>query len=523
MNEGGWLPSLVNSGENLKKDGSSRTAARCFHPIGILSNAYRITYSCGALGLGGRTPPLSRSNLEFTSNKTNTPSKSRAALKGEENPRYPSKMLNILDLPPEILSDICCTLCPHCPGPELKDTDLECPPFKTARDSLSALSLTCRAFRDAAQPILYHCPDFQKQLFKFLCILFRNPTLARSVKVMRVVHKKAPNHYTAAIGGYRIWPSDAKILCNTLYEAIAAGEEPESPLRAHSRDEASAKANLELAMAALMLTKTSNVETLSMNVINGWPFNLYTEDSLPKLVRLEVDSRNPFGLDDLMDIFSDAAPQLRELSVRGVNKTSQLRKHAQLRKLRVRGCMLGKDDLMAVAKAFEGLECLDYEHQKPHSSNVTPPYLQDLADVFLERKDTLKELIFSVERNAGIRSETASQFSLKGMQVLETLTWETWDIWHDLNGGLLEQKEDRDYLTRLLPTSIKTLTLNLPWLDFKEAIEVLGEVAPIQFPSLKKVIFRFSRDDEERMLKGCFNPVGISVTYRRNFAHFRGR
>ncbi|KAF4981370.1 hypothetical protein FZEAL_2800 [Fusarium zealandicum] len=68
------------------------------------------------------------------------------------------KQLSLGDLPVEIFATICRNLCMHCQRAHVVDLPPDEIEFALeAQQALSRLGRTCRRFRDAAQPILFHC------------------------------------------------------------------------------------------------------------------------------------------------------------------------------------------------------------------------------------------------------------------------------------------------------------------------------------------------------------------------------
>lgn len=88
-----------------------------------------------------------------------------------------------LRLPLEIQYQICSLFCRHCGGPPSSPSFTLFEVADISFTTLKALSETCHALKEIAQPILYHYPDI-KTYTPFFKTVATSPTLAASVKVL---------------------------------------------------------------------------------------------------------------------------------------------------------------------------------------------------------------------------------------------------------------------------------------------------------------------------------------------------
>lgn len=94
-----------------------------------------------------------------------------------------------LRLPLEIQYQVCCLFCRHChgQGPAPSPSVTLCKVAGASFTTLKALSETCHALTDLAQPVLYHFPDV-KRYTPFFKTVTTNPVLAASVRVLARIY-----------------------------------------------------------------------------------------------------------------------------------------------------------------------------------------------------------------------------------------------------------------------------------------------------------------------------------------------
>lgn len=112
-------------------------------------------------------------------NVSNMLPKNRDLNSTENRNQYQSRSL-LLDLPSEVIHLICAQLCRHCCALTPLDTIT---PSRDEASPLKALSETCTALRDIAQPLFYHVPFIIKYAY-FLRTIRERPDLADCVRCL---------------------------------------------------------------------------------------------------------------------------------------------------------------------------------------------------------------------------------------------------------------------------------------------------------------------------------------------------
>lgn len=100
----------------------------------------------------------------------------------------------LLDLPFEILTQICHTWCCHCHSTHAAQDDISIELLESVTavchldSTLSRLSRTCRLLNAVAQPVLYHdvCPPRAGKLFGFMRTLLQRPDLRHHVQRLNI-------------------------------------------------------------------------------------------------------------------------------------------------------------------------------------------------------------------------------------------------------------------------------------------------------------------------------------------------
>ncbi|KAL2021831.1 hypothetical protein VTK56DRAFT_6605 [Thermocarpiscus australiensis] len=111
-------------------------------------------------------------------------------------PIRPSKLnAGLLDLPAEVISEVCCSLCFHCQqrGTLVEATSAAVRAADQDQQAISRLSRCSKLLRNIALPVLFHWyhgferedyPRQLKRLASFVCTIIRKPGLAASVKAL---------------------------------------------------------------------------------------------------------------------------------------------------------------------------------------------------------------------------------------------------------------------------------------------------------------------------------------------------
>lgn len=341
-------------------------------------------------------------------------------------------MTNLLNLPTEILQEICEALSPtHIYGTLQHIENMWF--NRVLISTLSRFSQTCSTLRNLAQPMLYYCPLTAGSGFVSLVrTLCDRPDLAQMVRVLKV------NGPWYLVRGHVISAKDVALFNSVLLGCRGVDGQPAQVSRnwhltvrpqplIYSATELF-EYDPRMALSALALAQITNVLRLEVGVYDDEPlcFAFCHPGSFPRLRELYLEHGEARTGDDLNAVNSllRAAPALRSLEACRINSASNCIRHDNVVEVRLTNNNLDFGSLQRIMGQFKNLQTFSYRAGKfplYDDDQATP---REVSQALLIRADTLRNVSLWFT-SGGIgpdrMDETWLMSSLKGMQVLERL------------------------------------------------------------------------------------------------------
>lgn len=425
-------------------------------------------------------------------------------------------MTNLLDLPTEVLQEICKALSPtHIHGSLQHIENMRF--NRVLISALSGLSQTCWTFRNLAQPMLYYCPLTAGSGFISLVrTLCERPDLAQMVRVLRV---NGPWHLKR---GHVISANDVAFFNIALSKCRGVDGQPiqvsqnwhltvrPQPL-IHSETELF-QYDPRMALSALALAQITNVLRLEVGAYDDEPlsFMFCRPGSFPRLRELYLEHGAARRGEDLnaVDSLLQAAPALSSLEACRINSASDFIRHDNVVEVTLRNNNLDFGSLQTIMRQFRNLQTFSYRAWNFPMYDLNQATPREISQALLIRADTLRNvsLWFTSE---GIppehMTETWLMSSLKEMQLLERL---------EVDGCGLHNSRGRnpttgDLLTDFLPSSIQSLTIDSIFDKQLSDILNLARKASSCFPSLRDVCLAGLSEENHDTIRVAFEAIGV--------------
>ncbi|SCO81555.1 uncharacterized protein FRV6_05768 [Fusarium oxysporum] len=463
-------------------------------------------------------------------------------------------------LPNEILVLIFSHFCLHCQdayneswderplrpiASQRKEQQAEAKPwYSIDRQTLCSLSLTCRQFRDIAQPVLYHefvlgygdswiseVYQWNDRLAPFVRTLARRPDLARLVKVIYISHrvfstsedKEEPrrNILLEAANALGVdlpaawkerveiwdyiclwekfdWPDVYPVFSEFyLDDHRRLTEKQERQLRrAMSEKSMPGRRWMNAELIAMLLAHTPNIEIISIQSSRGWPTCGIAESSMPALGVTHLPVKR-------LDLGMPAHPivkisdNLETLNFHGyIGNLGYIKMEMpSLKSLRITEGFLSAVRLSKVLEGCTGgLVAFEYEAAQGRRQNndQTPAVnfqLSDAIELLRLHKSTLQILHLDLTaRRVDIR-RIEPGVNMRDFTALQHLWINTLLLFPIVLPPTLGTPADAEILVQFLPRSIVSLEIYRDGRCFvSDALHGLVAVKSEQFPFLKWVI-----------------------------------
>lgn len=425
--------------------------------------------------------------------------------------------LTLLDLPPEIIREICAQFCAHC----RRDTSVpRHHAFKKAdrvdKKTLLNLGKTCQVLYQLAWPFI--CHDFRfdcwryQEVFNILLKISRDPKLASSVRhaFITTVHYIGPEWQAMKEEAIKRGLSLLEHWTTPVDQATAMWVD-------RDRVAQQLRHSVEILSDVLLSAVHANLEQLTIRVDNDVEYGslLPSATELSALRALSLvwqgeycrDTDIIYGLPNFAEIIG-RAPILEKLHLKycfSLLPDAALRPYVlalgNVTWVKLDGCVLRKEDLNALVRACPKLETFIFDCNINITSSREGTHYQSTASeirqALLPRKDTLRhiEILLSWRYMEKGYPENAIK-SMKNFSVLETLVLDIACLRSNFQGAPYEVLEDGSVLVHsretaislvnLLPTSIQTVVIdgNRPTY-FKAKFELAEEISKGTFPHLK--------------------------------------
>ncbi|KAG5808831.1 hypothetical protein H9Q74_006484 [Fusarium xylarioides] len=426
------------------------------------------------------------------------------------------------------------------------------PWYAIDRHALCSLSLTCRQFRDVAQPILYHefvlgngdswysdAYQWEDRLAPFIRTLARRPDLARLVKVIHISHHTLSTsedkeqsrrnvllEAVSAIGvdlpaawkkRVEIWDSiclSEKFDWPDVYPIFSEFYLDDHPRmtekqgrqlwRAMTQKSMPSRRWMNAELVAMLLAHTPNIDIISIQSSPGWPTCGIAESSLPALGITHLPVKR-LDLGMLAGPIIKISDNLETLNFQGYisNLRSIKMEMPCLKTLRIIDGSLSAERLSNVLEGCtRGLVSFEYEAgQRRWQENVRAPdpifQLSDAIDSLQRHKNTLQILHLDLSarpRDIRIVKQRANMRDFTALQHLwiNILLLFPNPFRPTLERPVVAEKSpaDAEVLVEFLPHSIVSLEI---YYDIqclvRNALHGLPAVKSEKFPFLKKVVY----------------------------------
>lgn len=220
-------------------------------------------------------------------------------------------MVQLLDLPLEILTIICSFFCFHCDNPDY-DAELKGNPDQK---QLEALSLSCKKLQAAAQHFVFHVVTDERNVVSRVRTLIARPDLASHVLVLNLTRS----------------------LCEDAWENFDKDADYDTSLNTAACEE---PLNMERQSSFMLLSLAPNITKLKMQIVSGpYDYPRFIPSTKPSLLdagnlfaklqvlRVESPVYDTRGLDLASPVLEDvllAARNLRELRLLGCHISSDM-------------------------------------------------------------------------------------------------------------------------------------------------------------------------------------------------------
>lgn len=419
-------------------------------------------------------------------------------------------MVNLLNLPLELLESTCRQFCPHCNREGVDSSGFIDPDSESTRDGLSALrclAQTNTTLRDLAQPILHHSSLASKNKFvPLLRTLCRRPDLAQLVRELHVVDQSVTKLETT------VSAEDVALFSSLLQKFSSKPEDIDY--------------NLEHGLLSLALTLVPKLQHLSVSMVwksNNPKPNFCQPGSLPALTKLRVTpchiELGTLMCSDLVYGILTAAPTLKSFS--GQMLGSPTIHHASLTDIYLWDSFLTAKGFRHVMRGCPSLERFFY---RTNESSVL--YFEanprEVAKAANPRRQTLKTLRVHLHGELDAYFEEDLMGSLEHMEVLENLEINCGLIFGDLDDpqddGIGEVDPERSPQAALLfrlPPSIRVITIYCDHVHLFQRLIRFAMIAPRQYPRLTTVRLVGSKFEKHRrgVLERAYFGTGVILDF----------
>lgn len=415
----------------------------------------------------------------------------------------------LTDLPPELLCDIARLLTPARPDvkpyKEGSYTSVRQDSYTSDHwDSLAALAClarTCKTWQHIAQRQLFRCPEARySKPIALVRTLVEWPDLASAIKELHVGQcwmLYGTDYPPDCSTDWEISREDAAL----FNEHLAVHCQTElSPMVGINDDWLDEEQDAIGALAALAIAQATNIERLVLQTLQWDLPESFRPPTLPRLTEFVFehgDVELAIQVDHVLGIFA-AAPALKRFHGHMVDFVSEDLFHGGVTEVTLSCSSLEYDSFKALIKGFPNLQKFGYEAGLL-LSYISPVSPREIPDMLGLRSDTIQHLSLCAQDLHFPWSDDELMLSLAHMDVLESLEVDTCWLSNDPALGAP--------LIRLLPPSIRCLTIRNYFHREVTNLELLAEAAPVQFPTLKEVRFagKVGEGAEE-----AFNANGIS-------------
>lgn len=431
----------------------------------------------------------------------------------------------LLDLPVEVLQDICRTMCPHC----VRNTRRHCQPNAENHDfckMLSRFSRTCSVMRDIAQPVMFHYPVPSIRGFMSLVrTLCRRPDLARRVRIFD------------AGGGWSFlkdWelPKDDVEFFNAVMKKYPSANG--RPFRVADRwwkqEDILKRQQLfeccpSVALSAISLAQITQVHRLSLCTLweTKFDYPFCPPGSLPHLAELTIENFDQ-QLDpgsDVTNVMLAAAPRLQYMKISWFFIDYQLdpTNNEQLVTLHLQSIRIRRKSLFHLLRNAKNLQTLLYHPGGSLNDDFDQVFPREASEAILMRADTLQRVSMDFTGaddlfNTGPRTRYG-MVSLKKMEQLRYLR---------VDGRSVVQPAELACwpllaFTDMLPASIESFIVYRPSISASRPLIHLGQHATTEFPKLRSVYLsplpRSSSEESsstQAQIEKAFKKTKSSVT-----------
>ncbi|KAF7556116.1 hypothetical protein G7Z17_g1596 [Cylindrodendrum hubeiense] len=427
-------------------------------------------------------------------------------------------MTQLLDLPNEILQEICEALSPiHVSGTLRHVENMWF--NRVLVGALSNFSQTCSTIRNLAEPMLYQCPLTAGSGFISLVrTLCRRQDLAQMVRVLKV---NGPWHLRR---GHVISPQDVELFNNALSKCRGVDGQPIQVSRnwhltvrpqpvVYTTD--LFEYDPRLALSALALAQITNVLRLEVEYYDDEPssFSFCHPGSLPRLTELYLEdgeARTGVNLNVVNDLLR-AAPNLRVLEVCRIDSATNCTDHDNVVEVVMKNNHLNFESLQRIMEQFKNMQTLSYQAGNFPLDSGGQASPRDVSRALLTRADTLRDVSLWFTQGGIWPDRMDERFvmsSLKEMQVLERLEVDGHGL-YDLIAA--DAATDGDLLTELLPPTIRSLKIDGIYDDVLPDILNLAKKAPRDFPNLRDICLTGLGEETRVTVRVAFAESGIKT------------
>ncbi|KAI0471014.1 hypothetical protein GGR56DRAFT_125432 [Xylariaceae sp. FL0804] len=432
--------------------------------------------------------------------------------------------MGLLDLPNEVVHEICRMFCHHCTIPD-NDSYRFLPAWvREHRFALTSLSRSCRLLRAVAQPLLYHelWLEYSGPHYQLLRTLMENPTLAQHVRYFEDAERGLDMSGSDEVGLPLSLEDTAGRLGLNLEVAInydGASREDIEVTKAYS---------VILALIAPNLDTLSLCSRYRANPSAAFRGSNIQFTCLRSLHFFHWNSEGGFDLEDFRDLLQ-IAPNIEYLKLYMCLKVSSSDLPlANVRTLQFSFSYLSAAHLLNVVRACPKLAQFSYKSaggvmgQYSNDDEATPSEVHAAVSL---RKNTLKrlDLDFGVlgenylwyTEMSGFEPEHQMK-SLADFTALEELVLRLEYFYTDEDEDDNVNFHNSPELLSMLPPHIRKLSLAGLQDSYEGTVLLAEAVKEGRFPHLKKVQITPEASEMER-IKESFAAVGVECSQYRPY------